>query len=55
MQNPDTDNIGEEINAEGEGAQGFENQSNFAEGDAPGEEFDSDQPIIVQGGGTPQG
>jgi hypothetical protein len=55
MQNPDRDNSGEEANAEAaEGAQGFENQTSFAEGETPGEAFDSDQPIIVQGGGKTQ-
>jgi hypothetical protein len=55
MQNPDRDSSVEQANVEsGEGAQGgIENQINFAEGEAEG--FDSDQPIIVQGGGTPQG
>jgi hypothetical protein len=56
MQNPDRDSVGEEANVDsGEGAEGFENQTNFAEGEAPGEAFDSDQPIVIQGGGTPQG
>ena len=58
MQNPDRENSGEEANAEGgEGAQGFENQTSFAEGEEDGGGFGVDPPVIVSGGGgtTPQG
>jgi hypothetical protein len=56
MQNPDRENFGEELNAEGvQGEQVMDNQLEFAEeAKSGGEEYGIDPPIIVDGGGQPQ-